>query len=75
MQFVNDSFFPGAPVPMFILPVESRGIDYLAGPMRVGGLKSRGRIWDLGLTIDSVLVLAACGGVGDEFEPTVFKFE
>jgi hypothetical protein len=74
VQFVNDSFFPGTPVPVFILPVESSGEDYFAWPVDVGVLKSRGWIWDLGLTIDLILVLAACGGVGDKFEPTVIKF-
>src|SRR5207247_10834261 len=74
MQFVNDSFFPGTSTPLFILPVESGGIDYLARSMNIGTLKTRGWIWDLGLAIDLKLVSATCRGVGDKFEPPVFKF-
>ena len=74
MQFINDGFLPWPSAPLFILPLESGGIDYLARSMHVGRLKSRGRIRDLGLTIDLILVSTVCGGVADQFEPTVFKF-
>ena len=47
MHFVNNCRVPWAPMPIPVLPLEGRSIDYPARAMNILGVCARGRVWHI----------------------------
>src|SRR5580692_2343403 len=72
VEFIDNRFFPWAPTPGKILPVENIRIDYFTRSMHVLRLKARGGVRNVLLIIDSELVFSpGASRIGYELKPTV----
>src|ERR1700691_3870689 len=70
VEFINYGLFPRAPLPVLILPVETFGIDDLAGGVNVARLKAGGGIAHFLPLINTKTILCArLVSVGDQFKP------
>ena len=56
MQLIDDSLFPGPPLPAVVLPLEVRGIDNDAGALDALRVAARGGIRDYYFIVDAVAV-------------------
>lgn len=72
MQFIDDRFFPSAPTPAAIIPIEGKGIDHFAGPMHIPRLKAGGWVGDFVLAVNPKIVSTpGLGCINDKFKPTL----
>src|SRR5688500_5272076 len=72
MQLVDRRLFPGAALPVVVVPLERRRVDHLARAVDVARLEARGGIGNEQLAVDAVLVERSRAGLRiDDLEPTV----
>ena len=70
VQLVDNGLMPRPAAPLLIVPLESLGVDDLAGSLNVVGIAPGGGVGHLGLPVDPVAVPAAGVSLtGDELEP------